>query len=184
MDNPSAQNGSGADSQTVQTVRVHVKILVDPTSFSLQEMVDAMVQVYGAAGIDVQLASTERLALPELEDIEVGECTMGSVTEEQAQLFANRANAGGNDVCVYMVRSTVPAYNGCAAHPAGRPAAVVVQSASRWTLAHEVGHVLGLRHVNDRDRLMTGNGTSNITNPPPDLVPSEVSTMLASPFTQ
>jgi hypothetical protein len=30
---------------------------------------------------------------------------------------------------------------------------------------------------------MTGNGTGNITNPPPDLVGSEVSTMLGSALT-
>ncbi len=30
---------------------------------------------------------------------------------------------------------------------------------------------------------MTGNGTDNITNPPPDLIGSESATMLASPFT-
>lgn len=64
------------------------------------------------------------------------------------------------------------------------PACVVVRGATQWTLAHEVGHVLGLRHVNDNDRLMTGNGTGNITNPPPDLVSSEVGTMGNSPYTQ
>ena len=58
--------------------------------------------------------------------------------------FANRDGAGGNDVVVYFVRSTVPPFNGCAAHPAGRPGAVVARGASQWTLAHEVGHVLGL----------------------------------------
>ena len=46
-----------------------------------------------------------------------------------------------------------------------------------------LGHVLGLFHVNNNDRLMTGNGTANITNAPPDLIASEVATMLASPFT-
>jgi hypothetical protein len=46
-----------------------------------------------------------------------------------------------------------------------------------------VGHVLGLFHVNNNNRLMTGNGTWNITNPPPDLIASEVSTMDASAYT-
>jgi len=108
---------------------------------------------------------------------------MGSTTQEQNQLFANRANAWGTDVVVYFVRSTVPVNNGCAAHPAGRPGAVVAQIASIYTLGHEVGHVLGLRHVSDNNRLMTGNGTSNITNPPPDLISTEVNTMRASLFT-
>ena len=89
----------------------------------------------------------------------------------------------------------MPPSNGCAAHPAGRPGAVVAQGASRWTLAHEVGHVLGLRHVDDPpppnpaappallDRLMTGRGTAGITNPPPDLVATEVITMRAARLT-
>ena len=105
---------------------------------------------------------------------------MGSVTGEQTNLFNNRNNAGPTDVVVYFVRSTVPPFNGCAAYPATRPGAVVAQGATKWTLAHEVGHVLGLFHVNDNNRLMTGNGTSNITNPPPDLISTEVNTMRVS----
>jgi hypothetical protein len=50
---------------------------------------------------------------------------MGSVTLEQTQLFANRNNVGPNQVVVYFVRSTVPPFNGCAAHPDGTPGAVV-----------------------------------------------------------
>jgi hypothetical protein len=84
---------------------------------------------------------------------------------------------------VYFVRSTVPPFNGCAAHPAGKPGAAVVQTATQWTFGHEVGHVLGLFHVNKNDRLMTGNGTANITNPPPDLVAAEMTTMTNSALT-
>jgi hypothetical protein len=105
---------------------------------------------------------------------------MGSVTTEQTTLFGYRNYVGTNDLVVYYVRSTVPAYNGCAAFPSGRPGCVVVRTASRWTLGHEFGHVLGLSHVNNNDRLMTGNGTFNITNAPPDLISSEVSTMVGS----
>jgi len=49
--------------------------------------------------------------------------------------------------------------------------------------AHEVGHVLDLRHVTNNNQLMTGNGTTNITNPPPDLVATEVLIMRASRLT-
>ena len=165
-----------------QTVRLHVKILTNPT-ISIERMIVTMQQVYESVGIRVQRVSTETLNLPALNDVDVGTCTMGSVTAEQTQLFANRNNAWGKDVIVYFVRSTVPTFNGCAAFPTGRPGAVVAQIASVFTMAHEVGHVLGLVHVNDNNRLMTGNGTSNITNPPPDLISTEVNTMRASTLT-
>lgn len=43
---------------------------------------------------------------------------------------------------------------------------------------HEVGRVLNLRLVKDNDRIMAGNGTGNITNPPPGLINTEVTTMI------
>ncbi len=125
----------------------------------------------------------ERLNLPVLNDLDVGQCLLGQTTGEQNQLFANRNNVENNDIVIYFVRSTVPPFNGCAAHPAEQDGAVVAQGATRWTLAHEVGHVLGLNHVDDNNRLMTRNGTANITNPPPDLVDSEIQTMDASALT-
>lgn len=143
-----------------------------------------MEEVYASVGIYVQAVSTENLDLPELNDVDVGECQLGQTTAEQDELFANRNNAGADDVVVYFVRSTVPPFNWCAAHPPGIPAAVVAQGATQWTTAHEVGYVLDLRHVDDNDRLMTGNGTSNITNPPPDLINTEVTTMLNNDYTQ
>jgi len=163
-----------------ERVVVHVKCLEAPTSFTLNEQFAAMQEVYATAGIRVDWASTENLNLPSLKDVDVGGCTMGSVTAEQITLFGNRNYVGTNDMVVYYVRSTVPGYNGCAAHPSGRPGAVVVRSASRWTLGHELGHVLGLSHVNNNDRLMTGNGTFNITNAPPDLASGEKTSMLNS----
>jgi hypothetical protein len=166
----------------VPTVRLHVKVLTNP-NVPINTMVTRMREVYESAGIQVQLASTENLNLPALNDCDVGGCFMGQTTAEQNQLFNNRNNVGQNEVVVYFVRSTVPPFNGCAAHPSGRPGAVVAQGATQWTLGHEFGHVLGLSHVNDNNRLMTGNGTSNITNPPPDLIASEIQTMKNSPFT-
>ncbi|HEU5202674.1 MAG TPA: hypothetical protein VFU17_00110 [Candidatus Limnocylindrales bacterium] len=167
----------------VPTVRVHAKVLTAP-NIAINTMIARMRDVYGPNGIEVQLASTENLNLPALNDVDVGTCILGVTTAEQNQLFANRNNAGANDVVIYFVRSTVPPSNGCAAFPAGSPGAVVAQGATQWTLGHEIGHVLGLLHVNNNDRLMTGNGTGNITNPPPDLIATEVTTMNNSAFSQ
>jgi hypothetical protein len=55
-------------------------------------------------------------------------------------------------------------------------------------MAHEVGHVLGLNHVDKKGsclltRLMTGCGTRLITKSPPDLIDSEVNKMNDSNLT-
>ncbi len=168
--------------QVTTTVRVHVKVLTSP-AVAIETMFHNMREVYAAGEIDVEWVTTETLNLPLLNDCNVGTCMMGQTSPDQNQLFANRHNVGPNDMVVYFVRTTVPPSNGCAAHPAGWPGAVVAQGATQWTLAHEIGHVLGLSHVNDNDRLMTGNGTSNITKTPPDLVPMEIAIMVASPLT-
>ena len=106
----------------------------------------------------------------------------GSVTAEQRQLFRNRNNLQRNDVAVYFVRATNPAFNGCAAHPNGIPACVVAQELpdGQWGMKSDT--YSGLNHVNNNNRLMTGNGTSNITNPPPDLTLGEGRTMADSGF--
>ena len=44
-------------------------------------------------------------------------------------------------------------------------------------MGHEIGHGLGLVHVNDNNRFMTGNGTATTKNPPLDLISTEVSTL-------
>lgn len=167
----------------VPTVFVHLKILSDPTSFTVDQMVDAMREVYATRGINVAISSRENLTLPLLNDLDVGACTMGTTTTEQNQLFSNRNNVGTNHVVAYFVRSTNPPLNGCAAYPAGQPGCVVTSTSSSWTLGHELGHVLGLSHVAPTDRLMMGGGTWNITNPPPDLIVAEGGTMDSSPFT-
>ena len=165
-----------------ELLRLHVKVLQNPT-IAIADMVTEMQRVYAGVGLQVELASTETLNLgPAMLDVSVGACA-GAVTAEQTALFANRNNAPTTDVVAYFVRSTVPPFNGCASSPPGLPGSVVAQGASRWTLGHEIGHNLDLRHVTSSDSLMTGGGTANITNPPPDIAPSEAITMKASLLT-
>ena len=162
-------------------VRIHVKDLVGIGQAAIDTQLAGLREVFSAAGVRVDLGTVERLNLPLLADLDVATCVMGTTTAEQNQLFANRNNAGANDLCLYVVRSTVPPLGGCAAHPAGQPGCVIVPGQTRWVSAHEVGHVLGLRHLNDANRLMNPN--QNWTNLPPDLVATEAATMDASPFT-
>lgn len=163
-------------------VRIHTRVLVAPLR-SIETMLQQMREIYAFGEVDVEWASNDALSLRSLEDVEIGECTLGGpVTDEQRDLFSHRNGIGANEVAIYFIRTTNPPANGCASHPAGQPGAVVATNATQWTLAHEVGHVLTLQHALSRKRLMY-EATEHITDPPPDLILTEIATMQASPFT-
>jgi hypothetical protein len=160
-------------------LRLHLKILAEP-AIPIARMLDRMREVYEPAGFQIEIGSIENVDRPSLLDLEVGSCSQLVITDQQQELFRLRSNADARDVVLYFVRTTLPPYNGCAAHPDQRPGAIIASYATEWTLAHEVGHVLGLYHVSSARRLMTGLGTGNIEDPPPDLLPQEIDTMMAS----
>ena len=186
------------------SIRLHLKIWTNPT-ISIQTMLTRMQDLYGTAGIGVVVASREDLTganiLTALRDLDVvANCPAGQLTGEQIQLFNNRDNVGEFDVVAHFVRSTSPILNGCASHPDNVFGAAITQIASVWTMAHEIGHVLGLSHVGGENtncpqstpnccstpnvsRLMTGCGTNNIVGTP-ILVQSEVDTIRSSSRTR
>jgi hypothetical protein len=96
-----------------------------------------------------------------------------------------------NEVVVFFVGSVTDfdgtVLNGCASFPGGFPGAVVASYGSRWTLAHELGHVFGLPHISGENwptcdrrsvsQLMTGCGTGGLTANPPTLSSGEANTV-------
>lgn len=159
-------------------ITLHAKVIFEPPR-SVEGQVAAMNTVFSAAGIQVELASIERLNLSEFLDVDIGECRRGQVTEEQRRLFTTvRGGVGANHICAYWVRSIGNPVIGCAAHPAGLPSLIMTQYGTQWVLAHEVGHVLGLSHVSSSDNLMFE--TDPATNPPPDLTSDQIVTMRSS----
>lgn len=177
-------------------LRIHVRRLTDPQKpLTVKKMLQAMQQVYDAARIHVELETNETLThLPELNDLDIGGLggTHGpacvNVTGEQKQLAGFRKNVPNGEIVIYICRSLTNTNAGCAAHPDGEPmAAISAVHADAYTMAHEIGHLLGLKHttVQGKNRLMTDMGTGTLTsNPPPVLTSSEIKEMRKSPLLQ
>ena len=183
---------------------VHPKIIFNPVIFTVDEMMDAMRQLFGDNGIAVIIRKTERLNVPASRlDISLpldpvsGKPTCNSkvpLSTDQTQLFGNINNVGNNEIVVYFVRN-ITGFDGCAINPpaTSRHSATIDKDAQVWVVAHEVGHNLGLSHPDQAscdsptsppssmtDRLMTCTWLGSITKPPPDLIKSEVDTMNSS----
>jgi Met-zincin len=182
-----------------ESVIVHFKSLV-PITNAINQFIDtqfvAMQRLFAEGDVAVLRGTTEDLsgnmALQPLQSLDVGQCRLGQPTQEQRDLFANRNDVGNNELVIYIVTNLIGGagnFLGCATHPDGQPGAAVVQANARWLVAHEVGHVLGLRHVCEGTSCVPGNSDSlmfpNVgwTNVPPDLSDGENSTMRNSGLT-
>jgi hypothetical protein len=181
-----------------ESVTVHFKSLL-PISPAIQSYMDIqfteMQRLFASRRIDVRRGTTEDLSgdtnLSALRVLDVGPCLLGQPTDEQIDLFANRNNAADNDLVIYVVDTLVGGagnFVGCATHPDGQPGAAIADGINgRWLLAHEVGHVLDLRHVprtpsTNSDFLMWPN--ISWTNVPPDVTSVEGATMRSSGLTR
>ena len=104
-----------------------------------------------------------------------------SVSDEEDELFDLGRGLGTDVVGYYIIGDTGGALRGCAAHPPGRRGFWVGDSATDFTFAHEMTHVVGNNiHVGDSDNLMFA-PTTGITNPPPDLSEEQCVRILEDP---
>ena len=193
-----------------EAIRVHVKTLLPLTS-SVQDFIDeqfdAMQALFATVGIDSRRGTTQDLSgdatLAGLLALDVGGCFLRQTTDEQDELFEHRDGVAPGNIVVYVVDTLVSNganFIGCASHPDDVPGVVVVPTTRAWLTAHEIGHVLGLRHVCEfpstqfpapdpacvagsaqHDRLMFPR--VDFTNPPPDITVVERTTMRSSSLT-
>ena len=178
-----------------ELVVVHFKSLLaltNPLRDYMTMQFEAMRDLFTTAGIEVRRGSTQDLSgdpdVAHLVALDVGPCFLGQPTDEHDELFAHRDGAGPSDLVIYVLQTLVGGGGnlvGCATHPAAQPGAAIVPvgAAARWLLAHEVGHVLSLRHVDsaiptNSDFLMWPNIAW--TNTPPDLTAVEATRMADS----
>lgn len=195
-----------------ESVVVHFKSLLainDDVQQYIREQFIAMQRLFAEGRVAILPGTTEDLStdpnLQALLDLNVGNCLLGLPTQDQNALFGNRNGVGSNDIVVYIVSTLIDAAGagnvlGCAVHPSGQPGVAVIQTDDTWLVAHEVAHVLGLRHVcefpntsnpNPKVKCVSGSGQSDSllfptvgwTNTPPNLSDDEYSTMQNSSLT-
>jgi len=174
-------------------VRLHMRSLGSPRVPEFNALRNAQA-TYGPHGILIEFASG--ISLPDavetsnqslsLERVDVGRCVLQQrMTNQQDALFAHGGREGvkPNEILCYWVQTVLKGTTrlaGCASHPSDQPACVVAAGGSPWTLAHEVGHVLGLSHVSGHQNLMS-RPTASIQANPPQLSESEVTAIKRSP---
>jgi hypothetical protein len=169
----------------LQAVRLHLKLLKDPAT-PIETQLAQMREVFVTAGIRVVVVSTQSLNLPGLLDVDVGTCKIGgfsgdNIAGDLGELYTHRGGVGPNELAIYFVRSiTSGNFGGCAKYPGDKAGAIVQDNIYEYTLGHEVGHVLGLVHSYDRNRLMFSGGRINL---PPNLNHVEKIIMFKSEYT-
>ena len=140
-------------------------------------------QVFNPYGIEFFQLGRDINNVPALLDLDQPTCFRGHApTAEEDRLYNLERDHAPSDIVVYYVRSTNLGVRGCAAHPANRPGSVVTDVATQYTMAHEIGHVLGLGHVNNTSNLMHGNGTAAINTHPPNLTNAQLNTIRGSNY--
>jgi hypothetical protein len=184
-----------AGNKFTHRIKVHLRTINTPTVPEYTQLYHAQ-RVYAQYQIDFQIATGMSLLLPDgdqitLSDVDT-ECNWDEDSDEQQSLYKQgKIGVEANEIIAFFVKSIKDSknktVNGCAGHDPTRPAVLVASTGSKWTLGHEVGHVLlgsGFRPVHmdaDLTNLMHG-PTTEITADPPGLTTDQVKQIKASKF--
>lgn len=180
------------------TVKVRTKVLASPKRASPADMLFNATALFAEHDVEVVESSRNELATAEtdLDRFQTiftgdgsGEGPTADVSDLHAALRADAAGSGVDpdpgDIVVAVVEHLVPAALGCNAHPVEQPGVVLsAQLANQWTLAHELGHVLGLDDDGDPASLMFADSDPGPDDEPPSLSDADAATIKASPLAQ
>ena len=174
-------------------VKVHSKVIAPPKRASLDSMLHNAVTLFAPHGIEVLEVSREDVTadadadLAQYRTLYCGFDDQPSTELVDLHELARSGDRGfgvtpdNTDVVVAFVGDLVPAALGSPKGQAEKPGVVVSSGATDWTLAHELGHVLGLGDVEDNTHLMHAS-TDALTADPPILAAADVVAISDSPY--
>lgn len=176
-------------------VRLHFRSVAMPVVPEFVALANAQlvyqtinVELFFASGLSMGATQEELIAL----DASDGTCRWNQESNEQELLdkLGGRTGVKPFDVVVYYANRITEAdgttLNGCAGHLPNRPSVVVAATGSRWTLGHELGHVLlgpsfTPGHSLDKGNLMFA-PTVDITADPPSFTEAQAKAIRSSKF--
>lgn len=177
-------------------VRLHFRSISMPRVPEFTALANAQ-RVYDQYGVQLEFASGFSMGATGDQEILLdgadGTCNWDQASDEQrilSQIGGGRAGVGATDILVFYAdhirQSNGSTLAGCAGHRPGAPTVVVSAVGSRWTLGHEVCHVLlgpTFRPVHTTDPVnLMFSPTAGITADPPGLTPEQVTRVHASRY--
>ena len=170
-------------------VRVHFRALAT-TDQPFERLLATAQSVYSQYGIKFEYASGESMGLTPAETAKFqqidGTCSWSITGGEYAELQSMGGSVPSNEVIVFFApRFASATLRGCGGHMPNRPACIVAAHGTRYTMAHEVGHVLltsSFRpvHHSSTDNLMFSD-TGGISSRVPTLSDAQVTQIKKSP---
>lgn len=146
-----------------KTVNLHFRS-ISLTTVSFDAQFKAAVQVFDQYKINIKMKSGKSVWLSETDRKKFKRVNTSCVAgkDEWSVLQKLLNDVPSLDICVFFVgqlwdpKETPGSemFLGCGAHRPGSPACAVAANASKYDMAHEVAHVLGLGHNNTKGNLM------------------------------
>lgn len=181
-------------SECSKRLDLHVRTLALP-EFNYNDAIEYAGRLYGSIGVHFRLRSESCVVMNSTQSSRLavidGTCRWDQNNSEQNDLWTLAGIPKGSGIVAFIVggiNTGSGTLNGCAGHDPRKPAFVVSRTASKFTLAHELGHVLlgsSFRpvHTDQMTNIMFGGGTSRIpSSSSPTFNSEQASRILASSF--
>lgn len=170
-------------------VKLHFRS-ISLTDVSFDKILKSAQKVYAQYGIEIRCESGQSLLLTkdQLEKFDKvdGVCEWTITSGEYAGIQKLGPSTPTSEIRVYFIKEFSEALRGCGGHAPNQPACICAASGTKWTMAHEVGHVLlgsSFRPVHSRNKKnLMYSSTSGITAKLPTLTGKQVAQMKKSPY--
>ena len=147
---------SSSSNKPLYEINLHLRTLMKPK----ENQLSSLKRVFKLHGIKIVVKSNRKVNKKDLLVVKVsGDTTQ--TTEEQDELFAIAPDGDGpgRSITAFFIQATDPPFWGVSNRE--KSCVIIVNDAKKWTLAHEIGHVLGLDHTSSVSRLMCESGPGN-----------------------